>query len=71
MFTKQSSRGRSIVHSTERYKNSQNSLGDVLLDLMHFASQDGIDFDEELNAARQYFDEDLCSARQRIPNCVK
>ena len=70
MFTRQVNRGRSIVHSTERYKNYQNSLADVLLDLMHWARQDGIDFDDELASAREYLIEDMDSSRQRIPVCT-
>jgi hypothetical protein len=53
-------RGLSIVHSNERYKNSNDNLGDVLLDLLHYAKREGKDFGKELNFALNAFVEDTC-----------
>jgi hypothetical protein len=56
---KAAARGRSAVHSGTRYARSIDSVGDLLLDLLHYCGQDGIDFDKELAYARQAFLEDL------------
>jgi hypothetical protein len=53
-------RGLSIVHSNERYKNSNDNLGDVLLDLLHYAKREGKDFGKELAFALNAFVEDTC-----------
>lgn len=54
-------RGMGIVNSTERYKNSQNSVGDVLLDLLHYSRHSGVDFQKELNFAQNAFKEDIAN----------
>lgn len=51
-------RGMSIVHSTERYKNSKDNLADVLTDLLHYAAKYGKDFEKELEIAKSFFKED-------------
>lgn len=51
-------RGRQIVHTTERYKNCNDNLADVLLDLMMYAAADGKDFEKELETARRWFKQD-------------
>ena len=45
---RRAARGRAIVHTNERYGNNTDDLGNVLLDLMHYARVDGRDFAKEL-----------------------
>lgn len=51
-------RGRTIVCASSRRRNSNDNIGDVLLDLMHYAAQRGKDFEAELAFARRAFAED-------------
>ena len=55
---KRAARAMAIVHATSRYRDSNNDLGSVLLDLMHFAAQEGINFDREVDWARNAMIED-------------
>lgn len=57
-------RGAAIIHTNERYASNKNSLGDVLLDLIHHAAYEGIDFDKELAWARKAFAEDTTEGKQ-------
>lgn len=70
MHEKSVSRGRNLVHSNERYRNSQNSLGDVLLDLIHWAKADGIDWESELDWAKQAYQEDK-RAERNAEECIR
>jgi hypothetical protein len=51
-------RGMHIVHSDERHKDSNDNLGDVLLDLMHYAEWYGRDFGKALEYASNALSED-------------
>lgn len=55
---RRANRGAAIVHTNERYKNNNDNLGDVLLDLLHYADFEGKDFEKELEFARKAFEED-------------
>lgn len=55
---KRAARATAIVYATSRYRDSNNDLGSVLLDLMHFAAQEGINFDREVDWARNAMIED-------------
>lgn len=57
--TKKAVRGRNLIHSTSRYRDSNNDMGSVLLDLLHYAKLGGLKFEEELDWARKAFDEDI------------
>lgn len=56
---KRSLRGARIIHSNERYGNNNDNIGDVLLDLLHYARQNGKDFEAELTFARKALKEDI------------
>ena len=66
-FPKQVNRGMAIVNSTERYKNSQNSVGNVLLDLLHYCRHIGVDFGKELEFAKDAFQQDIENALEADP----
>lgn len=51
-------RGMKAVHTNERHRDSKDNLGDLLLDLMHYAQQAGKDFQQELRYAFRAFTED-------------
>jgi hypothetical protein len=55
LVCKKATRGRNLVHSTERYKECTDNLTDVLCDLMHYATADGRNFEKELEKARQLY----------------
>ncbi len=55
---KRAARGTSMIHTTHRYENKINTLGDVLLDLMHNASQSGVSFQLELLWAANEFEKE-------------
>lgn len=57
IFLRKALRGMSAVNTDERYKNSVNTVGDLLLDLMCFCKKHGIDFQRELKGAEKEFPE--------------
>lgn len=58
---RRAARGRAIVHTNERYGNNTDDLGNVLLDLMHYARVDGRDFAKELAFAEKAYSEDTAT----------
>jgi hypothetical protein len=45
-----------LAFSKESRSNHEDSLGDLLADLMHWASLTGFDFDLALDRARMHYD---------------
>ena len=46
------------LHTNARYTANKNNIGDLILDLMHYAAIEGKDFEKELAFARTAFTED-------------
>lgn len=69
---KAAKRGRTAVHSNSRYKESKNSVGDMLVDLLHLCASEGIDFGKELSFAFRAHGEDInTDERQHLFQQVK
>lgn len=59
-------RGTAIVHETKRYEENKDNLGDVLLDLLHYADENCRDFEKELAWARKAYAEDMGLGQSKL-----